>query len=288
MKRIEFIAPVEAMRGNLSGSQDLVYPTNDNKAYDAPKGVVSYARNYQPRFIGAKRAANGLKYFSVRTKSAIHPTVKSVKAMAEFGGAAALYAAVVNNRVSATYLAVERLYTSLKLAGRTSATSLRQYLMQRIGATLVLKGANVTDSYLGSSFSFKNPWFNGTQTSDCRIDFEVFRKFAPVLGPAGLFEQPLTLADGSMGKFFAFQNDDVQTAYTRGAGGMYNSVMDEKGTSIGVLAYGNNALKALIGQDLNGVPVNVVVDEETGATEELVGTDYISAESTYTLIPNEL
>lgn len=38
MKRIEFIAPVEAMRGNLSGKQDLLYVENDNKAYEGPVG----------------------------------------------------------------------------------------------------------------------------------------------------------------------------------------------------------------------------------------------------------
>ena len=70
MRKIEFIAPVAAMRGNLSGKQSLVYAENDNPAFDAPEGR-QYARNYGPRFIGAKRSSDGKTYFAVKTKSAV-------------------------------------------------------------------------------------------------------------------------------------------------------------------------------------------------------------------------
>lgn len=69
MKRIEFIAPVEALRGNMSGSQTLVYAENDNPAYEAPDGR-QYARNYKPRYIGFRRAKDGAVYFGVKRKSA--------------------------------------------------------------------------------------------------------------------------------------------------------------------------------------------------------------------------
>lgn len=95
MKRIEFIAPVEAIRGNLSGAQKLRYPTDDQGAYEGPVGSVNYARNYAPRFVGAKVAKSGLKYFSVRTKTANHLTAKSKKAMALLGGCGAIYAALI-------------------------------------------------------------------------------------------------------------------------------------------------------------------------------------------------
>ena len=71
MRRIEFLAPVEAMRGNLSGSQKLTYPTQDNSAWEAPSDKRSYATNYNTRYIGSKRSSDGLKFFSVRTKSAV-------------------------------------------------------------------------------------------------------------------------------------------------------------------------------------------------------------------------
>ena len=70
MRRIEFIAPVEAMRGNLSGKQSLLYADNDNPAWDAPDGR-QYAKNYTPRFIGARRSKDGKTYFAVKTKSAV-------------------------------------------------------------------------------------------------------------------------------------------------------------------------------------------------------------------------
>ena len=89
MKRIEFIAPVEAMRGNLSGKQELEYPLNENPAFYAPTGK-HYATNYQPRFIGAKRASDNLKYFAIRTKSAVNMTTNSILAMAALGAAGAI------------------------------------------------------------------------------------------------------------------------------------------------------------------------------------------------------
>lgn len=86
MKRIEFIEPVSAMRGKLSARQEgLKYPTNDNTAFEAPSGVRSYARNYNPSFIGAKVAKSGLKYFAVKTKTAVTMSDKSRLAMALLG-----------------------------------------------------------------------------------------------------------------------------------------------------------------------------------------------------------
>lgn len=71
MRKIEFLAPVEAMRGNLSGSQQLTYPTQNNRAWESPSNKRNYATNYGARYIGSKRAMNGKKYFSVKTKAAV-------------------------------------------------------------------------------------------------------------------------------------------------------------------------------------------------------------------------
>lgn len=84
MKRIEFIAPVEALRGNMSGSQTLVYAENDNPAYDAPEGR-QYARNYKPRYIGFRRAKDGAVYFGVKKKSATKIDAASRITMAAMG-----------------------------------------------------------------------------------------------------------------------------------------------------------------------------------------------------------
>lgn len=99
MKRIEFIAPVESMRGNLSGEQNLLYADNNNPAYEAPDGV-QYARNYQPRFIGAKVSKNGLKYFTLKTKSATKLDAQSRLTMGTLAAVAAIRSALMKDHAS--------------------------------------------------------------------------------------------------------------------------------------------------------------------------------------------
>lgn len=89
MKRIEFVAPVESMRGNLSGNQVLQYAENNNPAYEAPNGT-QYARNYATRYVGAKRSATNLKYFAVRTKNAATLNAVTRKNMALTGAVAVI------------------------------------------------------------------------------------------------------------------------------------------------------------------------------------------------------
>ena len=84
MKRIEFIAPVEAIRGNMSGKQTLLYAENNNPAFDAPEGV-QYALNYTPRYIGYRRAKDGKVYFSVKRKAATKIDASSKITMAALG-----------------------------------------------------------------------------------------------------------------------------------------------------------------------------------------------------------
>lgn len=119
MKRIEFIAPVESMRGNLSGNQDLTYAENDNKAYYAPLGK-QYARNYQPRFIGAKRASDNLKYFTVRTKSAVNITLQSLKRMACMGAAGLMVALVLRDKNAIPYQRLLEVWEHLDPSNRVS------------------------------------------------------------------------------------------------------------------------------------------------------------------------
>lgn len=94
MKRIEFIAPVESMRGSFSPKQTLLYAENNNPAFDAPIGR-QYARNYSPIFVGAKRSASGLKFFSCKTKSATFIKPETKMNMAVQGGTGAIIAAIL-------------------------------------------------------------------------------------------------------------------------------------------------------------------------------------------------
>lgn len=161
MKRIEFIAPVESMRGNLSGTQkDLVYPTNDNRAYDAPKGVKSYARNYQPIFVGAKRASDGKKYFSVKTKTAVHITDKSQKALALLGGTAAIVAAIFRDKTGVPFMRCTEAFLYAKSKGEEHTNTLREYLTNKIKHALDMKrpACFVASINEQSRFAIQNPW----------------------------------------------------------------------------------------------------------------------------------
>ena len=157
MKRIEFIAPVEAMRGNLSGKQDLLYPSENNKAYDGPVGSVNYANNYAPRFVGAKIAKNGKKFFTVRTKSANHLTAASKKAMALLGGTGAIYAAIVRDKSAGSlYARLQAMYIGLQELGLTD--SFRKWVTDVLRRALIDHASQATFAGPSGSIGVDNPW----------------------------------------------------------------------------------------------------------------------------------
>lgn len=189
-KRIEFIAPVESIRGNMSGRQDLVYAENDNKAFEAPQGQVNYARNYTPRFVGAKRASDGRKYFSVRTKNGVNLSAKSMKAMALLGGTGAIYAAIVNsdtlrNGVEMVYrLLIDRTRQGFS-GGIPEDTTFRQYVSGVVRTALLNKAATIT--FAGGAgvqpVNINNPWVDGGSGTAISISQVVFVQFWTQLSP---------------------------------------------------------------------------------------------------------
>lgn len=185
MKRIEFIAPVEAMRGNLSGKQNLLYAENDNPAYDGPVGFTNYARNYQPRFIGAKVAKSGLKYFTVRTKSANHLTSSSKKAMALLGGTGALVGAILSNHSSAVYTGLQTQWVAIQELGDTR--TFRKYLSDGIRAMLAAKDQQHVFSGPKPAVTIKNPWYDGSQTSGATVSNTILVKFWGELHTDGIY-----------------------------------------------------------------------------------------------------
>ena len=171
MQTIEFIAPVEAMRGNLSGKQVLLYAENSNPAFEAPAGR-QYARNYQPRFIGAKRAATGVKYFAVKTKSATLINNGTKHQMALFGGAGAILGGIARNAVLRARC--EATYELAKKAGQTSARTYRKYMTDILVGQLEDKNpiisVAVSDGESSSSFAVQNPWCYTGQQGGIHID----------------------------------------------------------------------------------------------------------------------
>lgn len=158
MKRIEFIAPVESMRGNLSGGQSLDYADNNNPAYEAPNGV-QYARNYQPRFIGAKRGADGLKYFTVRTKSATNLKASTRRAMAIVGVTAAIRSALMSAH-AADYAKMQQAFEYLKETGRLpeGKNTFKKWFDAQVKEMLVYKRATWSFTYASITFTLHNPY----------------------------------------------------------------------------------------------------------------------------------
>ena len=175
MKRIEFIAPVEAMRGNLSGAQKLQYPTDNQGAYEGPVGSVNYARNYSPRFVGAKRAKDGFKYFSVRTKSANHLTAKAKTAMALLGGAGAMYAAIVRNKNSQLYTSLYAQYLKFQELG--DKRTFRAFLMDVLRRGLMDKTATIVVAGPLSPITIDNPWNTTQSTPNVQVSQAILVKF---------------------------------------------------------------------------------------------------------------
>ena len=164
MRRIEFIAPVDAMRGNLSGNQELRYPTDNNKAWDAPVGKRSYANNYSTRYVGAKRSRDGQKYFAVKQRSAtlINSTTKTNMAL--------LAASSVIANILAQELSVQTILLAFydASAAKRSGWTFKRYLQD--GARDALAGkmhitfvAEGPTSVQVSSVTITNPYID---TSD--------------------------------------------------------------------------------------------------------------------------
>lgn len=178
MKRIEFIAPVESMRGNLSGKQELLYAENNNPAFDAPAGR-QYAKNYQPRFIGAKRASDNLKYFAVKTKSATLISPATKKNMALTGGVGAIYAAILAAPTMRARL--EYAWKDYFHSTKTFRAFLDSYLRDMLSrkARLIQIGRDVE----GDIITVGNPWNASTTASYIpEISPEVLVKFWLLLG----------------------------------------------------------------------------------------------------------
>lgn len=176
MKRIEFIAPVEAMRGNLSGAQKLQYPTDNQGAYEGPAGTVNYARNYSPRFIGAKIAKSGKKYFAVRTKTANHLTVKSKQAMALMGGTGAIVASILRDKTAEIYTNLYGAWVKAQELGGSTST-FRQFLSGSVRRMLIQKSASYHVQVGEFGQDIDNPWNTTSQTPNVSISQAILVKF---------------------------------------------------------------------------------------------------------------
>lgn len=161
-KRIEFIAPVEAVRGNMSGKQELLYPSNNNRAFEAVQDKVNYARNYRPSYIGAKRSSDGLKYFSVRTKNAVTLTQTALRNMAVNGASFGITSKILADESLATALNTQR--DAAVLAGQFSG-NLREFVYFYVSQMISGYMASISINFIGLANVLKNPWVNTDEIS---------------------------------------------------------------------------------------------------------------------------
>lgn len=178
-KIIEFLAPVAAMRGNLSGNQVLEY-ANGKRAYSVDGSGVVSAENYENRYIGNKRNRSGKKYFSLKRNSTTNLGADSRFAMACFGGACATAAAAKKSLMIISSL--QQIFKAKKLNGEIPSTqSLYNWLQTVVYPMIQSKQASVTVTDLEHTVTINNPWVDGGKGTDVQVPEEIVTKFASQL-----------------------------------------------------------------------------------------------------------
>lgn len=256
MKRIEFIAPVEAMRGNLSrGKQNLLYADNNNPAWDAPVDKRSYARNYQPVFVGAKRSSDGHKYFSVKTKSASLITASSKEIMALLA-----MSSVLANIMKADLEMITPLQ-ELFMANHPNGWSFKRWLMYYTREGLKDKKHISFPGYEShTAIHVVNPFITATAPSDAfninrYVPLDLIYKFALQLGDANLAKFPLTV-NGVTYEIFNLVGKTWAENRGVSGGALYDKPLGsaflngEYAQVIFIVPADGGAVKAAIGEDL--------------------------------------
>lgn len=169
VKRIEYIMPIDYIRGNISGRQDLKYSGGD--AYALPANSRVSADSYQPRMIARvmrKRTYN-VKYFQVRTRTTVNMSAATRLNMALMGGTGALIGSLMSDKTSAIYQSC--------IALTPKEMTLRSFLSPIIRAGLTAKDPSFV---VGSGVEIVNPWVSSA-SPNVPVTQEVLDKFASEL-----------------------------------------------------------------------------------------------------------
>ena len=244
MKRINMLPPFESFQGNMGSKQDLRYPTNDNKAFEAPTGKVSYAKNYQPRFIAARVARTGINYFAVKTKSAFKATAKALKQCALMGATSAIYGIAIKN--ASTLIALEAAY-ALAVADGFEGT-FHKFCHEQIMNCLALGAATIVVAYGTASVNLGNNPYSDASTA-IAISVKLLVKFWKQLTPsARVFTigglKVIAAGEMSYDQIVANSRINVQNITLQNVGGEDYPKIDAKWIvdAEGNYDYGNTAL----------------------------------------------
>lgn len=181
MKKIEFLAPVEAMRGNLGSKQELTYGAEQTSAYDAAAGQRNYANNYNARFIGAKVARTGLKYFAVKVRSAVKNTAAWLLQCALMGATAIIYGIAL---ADSAHIDALKLQYTLEIATGYTGT-FHKWLSNKIRECLAAKMSTITIVGPSASVNLGNNPFSDATTA-IQIANKYLVKFWNQLTPEGI------------------------------------------------------------------------------------------------------
>lgn len=155
MKRISFISPVEAVRGNLSGKRKLTYAPDNNPAWNVASSERQYANNYVPRFIGAQRSKDGKTYFAVKTKSA----VKMSAAMRQQNALLSVSSVIANLiMMDISTLAQLQAMFAVSYEGQSLKWSFKRWIMASVRSALSTKNDIFFNAAGMSSIIFANPY----------------------------------------------------------------------------------------------------------------------------------
>lgn len=171
VKRIAYIPPVDYMRGNVSGRQEIEY--NGSDAYSIPEGSAVSADNYEPRLVTRVLYLNTpvmVKSFMIRTKTTVNMTARMRMNIALMAGVGAIYAAVVSDKTSIIYNDCVRVCPK--------NTTLRSFLSPLIRTGLAAKDDKIVIS--GDIIIF-NPWVHEGEEYTVKIPAQIIDKYKDVL-----------------------------------------------------------------------------------------------------------
>lgn len=179
-KSFRMLSPFDVVTGNVSGAQELKYPLNGGRAYDAPAGSKQYAQNYKPRFVMHERKSDGKLYFQLRQRTCVHKTAKSTLAMAALGACGAIIGAIYADKSSELYARLETAWALQQASPANTFKSMRQWLSDTIIPGL--KAKNDVFNIAGYAVTLNNPFVSGgTGMYNVTISSEVLVKFWSVL-----------------------------------------------------------------------------------------------------------
>lgn len=170
MRRVEYIVPIDAMRGSLCERQVLEYAESNNPAWYAPDGLQP-ALNYKPILVVAKRDKQ--RYYMVRTKSSARVDNSSKMSWAVFGGACALFGGIngstsIKNQLMNIYRAA------------SPNVKFRRWCFNALRPMLQNKALSCTFGSGASAVTLLNPWQN-SGSSTVNVDADIYNKFVNFL-----------------------------------------------------------------------------------------------------------